>query len=141
MALKPNQLKAVELLAQGKLKKEVAEGVGVTAQTISLWCKDPEFEAVVNQVKWDALHCARDGLQNLSLEAVDAIRYILKESSNDNARLKAALAIFDLIGMTDFNSGRWGWGIGGTTKEELEREHVLDGMPSIAEVLRGLGEN
>jgi len=130
MSMKPNKMLAATMLVEGWLHKDVAEEVGVTPQTISTWLTDPEFVALVNQLKMDNLHKARDRVQALSVKAAATIEDIMDSSSNDAVRLKAAESVLEMSGMINIQSGMWAWGIGPTTAEgvakEIEKQHQLD---------------
>ena len=53
--LTPNKLKAATLIAQGNTGKEVAKSCNVTPQTISEWQQIPDFKALINSIKMEAL--------------------------------------------------------------------------------------
>ena len=46
--LNENQLLAVQLVAQGRSGKEIAQELSITEETISRWKKQPAFIALVN---------------------------------------------------------------------------------------------
>ncbi len=46
---------AADLLARGRLQKNVAEIVGVTRQTLQVWRKDPDFQRIEEQALKDYL--------------------------------------------------------------------------------------
>ena len=52
-----NQEKAIELILAGKSKKEAAETVGVTPQTVTAWLKKPAFS--------EALEAGREEMRQL----------------------------------------------------------------------------
>lgn len=120
--LKPRQVQAAILLAHGMLCKDVAQKVGVSAQTISNWQKEPEFEALVNRVKLEALEASRTQVQGLARLAVATLENILREGSSDAIRLKAVEVVFAHAGLTHGHTNLWRWGIGGLSKQAVVRE-------------------
>lgn len=126
MNLKPKQIQAATLLAQGWLCKDVAEEIQVTPQTISEWKNIPEFEACINDLKTQSIEAARAQIQSLAESAVDTISELMESSESDNVRLKAALAMLAHAGLTEPSSGLFAWGVGGTTAEEVERDRARE---------------
>ncbi len=120
--LKPNQLQAAILLAQGMQCKTVAAEVNVTPQTISEWKQVPEFEAVSNYLRWETLEAARDRMRALAPLAVNTLEDVMENGENEMARIKAAQMVFETIGMTDPATGLWGWGIGSVDPEVIAKE-------------------
>ncbi|SDZ17896.1 helix-turn-helix domain-containing protein [Nitrosomonas sp. Nm33] len=109
MELSEKQYTAVTLLALGKTCKEVAEQLGVTPKTVSVWRADPEFRAAVNRCRKDYREAQTRRLSSLCDKALTTI----EESLNDEAlkiedKLKASFKILELckvspeeIGATD----------------------------------------
>ena len=122
MSLKPKQFQAAMLLAQGWLCKDVAEELDVTPQTISEWQKLAEFEAYLNSLKKESLEAARTHLQRLAETASETIEELMESSTSDAIRLKAAETVLAHTGFSDPSNGLFGWGIGQTTKKEVEKE-------------------
>ena len=118
--LAPNQVKAAELIAAGVLKKTAAQEAGVTPQTVSTWLKEPAFQAYLNGLKRAALERTRDRMQFLAGEAVRTIEAMLEQEEHPSARLRAAKMVLDFAGMTDPQSGLWGWGIGPTDEKKID---------------------
>ena len=53
--LTPRQLKAMDLLLQGKSMQEIAQEIGVVRQTISQWKnQDPQFRAQLEELREEA---------------------------------------------------------------------------------------
>jgi hypothetical protein len=68
----------------------------VTPETISHWKRNSDFVAYLNQLKMDAVECARERLRNLNAEAVGVLEGLL-ESSSDSIRLQAARYVLDAM--------------------------------------------
>ena len=122
MKLKPNQFRAAALLVQGERCKTVALAVNVTPPTISEWKRIPEFEALMNLLRWEALDATRDRVRTLGPDAVKVYEDVMKNGKNEMARLKAAQTVLELLGMTDPAKGLWGWGIGWTDPDVIDEE-------------------
>jgi len=120
--LAPNQAKAAELIAAGERKMVVAEKLGVSPQTISEWQSKPAFKAYLNQLRLAALEEAREQMRRLAAEAVATIGELMEQTDQPAIRLRAAQTVFDLNGMTDPQTGLWGWGIGSTDETEIAEQ-------------------
>lgn len=99
--LRPRELEAALLLAQGRRKAEVARHLGVTRKTIYNWLERPEFRAAVGQLAQELAEEAKARLGRKSLavleEALDAddvrpTRYSEKLSAARTALQVAGLA-------------------------------------------------
>ena len=119
MELNPKQIKAAQQLATGKTAREAAKEVGCTPETISVWKRDPVFEALLNELKLDALNAARDGLRANAVEAVQCLQDLVRDSKSDEVRRKAAMDVLALVGMSDPKNGLYDWGIGHTDPDEV----------------------
>jgi hypothetical protein len=96
--LSPQQINSLPMLAAGESAKFVAEKIGVTPQTISLWLNhDPDFRLGLWLFKNDALDAALSQLQTLAIEAVFVVRKLLLEGSTEQIRLKAAQLVIDRL--------------------------------------------
>lgn len=122
MSLKPTQIKAAALLAQGWQCQAVAKEVGVTPQTISDWKRNSEFEAYVNTIAMESLAAARSYLQGLAETAVKNLEELMTSAESETIRLKATLAVLGHIGFTDPQTGLYGWGVGSTSPEAIDRK-------------------
>lgn len=122
MKLTPDQIKAVPHFLAGKKGTEIAKAVGVTPQTICAWKKNPEFYAYINRLHQEHLDEARDKMRALSLKAIQTMERILDESDNDEIRRKTAMNILELNGFSDPYDGKYGWGIGPQSAEQIEME-------------------
>ena len=100
--LKPIQKKAAKFFAQeqGHTQKEIAELVGTSEMSISRWIRLPEFQAFVESEK-SSLRRGKQGeyiqgqLDGLILSAIEAMDKILRDGSNEAARVKAAQYVLD----------------------------------------------
>jgi hypothetical protein len=119
--LKPSQLKAAALLAAGTSCKNTAKQCEVTPETISHWKRNSDFVAHLNQLKKDAVECARERLRNLNADAVGVLEGLL-ESSSDSIRLQAARYILDAM-LVDPKRAKEGIG---STDPTLVRMSLLD---------------
>lgn len=124
MTLKPKQVLAASLIAQGRRCKEVAEIVGVTPQTISEWKKYPSFEALVNTIKLEALEGARAQLQSLAHDAVATLEKVMLQGSSDALRLKAVEIILSHVGLTHGTTTLWRWGVGPISATDVAQERA-----------------
>jgi len=115
-------IRAAAIIASGESKQYAAQEVDVTPQTISEWCADSEFEAALNQLKWDILDEARDRMRGLSNVAVGALAKLLSGDTKDAIRLQAIRVVLQHIGFTDPQTGLWTWGIGSTDPKLIDAE-------------------
>lgn len=105
------QAQACALLAQGRLHKEVAEAVGISAGTISEWLKQPQFVAQLNNLKMSVLEAALAQIQHLAGAAAATLEDLL-QNGPPAVRLKAAEVVLAHAGLSDPQDGRYAWGIG-----------------------------
>ena len=122
-ALTPKQETAAVLIASGKSCRDTAKDIGIKPETISQWRKNPYFEALVNELKMEALEGAREQLRNLSAEAVSGLKDLMENSKSDSVKLKACVEILKMCGL--HNAETFGWGIGSTEATEIEKEELL----------------
>lgn len=97
--MKHKQLEGARLICLGLKHKHVAQRVGVTAQTVSVWCGQAEFNDVVAKLKVAALNARKDEMRQLMQPAVATLRGLLF-ADKDQIRLKAALAVLELGGFS-----------------------------------------
>ena len=94
--LKPRQLKAIELIVQGKNDREVAEAVEVTRQTAWEWRqRNPDFIAALNDRRQQIWGGQTDRLRRLAARAVDVLEC---ELDGDNA-MAAAVHVLKAVGL------------------------------------------
>ncbi|MGA8709218.1 MAG: hypothetical protein WB646_19785 [Steroidobacteraceae bacterium] len=100
--LSAQQSLGLPMLAAGESARTVAEKLGVTPQTISLWLNhDQPFRHAIWSYRKEAFDAAHRQLQAAGIEAVGVLRQILRESKSEQMRLKAAQL---LIGQLDLVS-------------------------------------
>ena len=128
MSLKPKQLEAATLLASGQTARKAAELAGCTPETISAWKRDPVFEALLNELKLDALNAARDGLRAKAVEAVQCLQSLVRDSKSDEVRRKAAMDVLALVGMNDPRNGLYDWGIGHTDPDKVVAQRTANNV-------------
>ena len=119
--LSSKQQKAIVLLAAGELKKDTAKTVGITPQTISLWLRDLEFQASLNALKMEQLETARTALQAMTKEATQTLAEVMRKADSYETRHRAALDVLEIVGLAG-DPSHFGWGVGPSTADELERE-------------------
>jgi hypothetical protein len=92
--LGPAQHRAVIALLERPTVKEAAEAAGVHKATLYKWLKEPGFQAVYREARREALSRATARLQQISSEAVEALREIVGDRSQQGAsRVGAARCI------------------------------------------------
>jgi hypothetical protein len=119
--LKPIQLKAAAFLAAGTSCKDAAEQCEVTPETISHWKRNSDFVAHLNQLKKDAVECARERLRNLVADAIGVLEDLLG-SPSDSIRFRASQYILDAM-LIDPKRAKEGIG---STDPTLVRMSMLD---------------
>ena len=132
MKLSPKHEKAAILLAQGNTGVATAEAVEVSPQTISEWKRIPEFQALINKLRLDALESARTALQASATTAAKTLQNLAESAKDEETRRKAALDILRITGLEPGNEASFGWGLGPTDPNEIAASH---GFKSSAEIL------
>ena len=90
------QHRAVLALLEQPTVAEAANSAGVHRATLYKWLKDPDFQAVYREARREALRLATARLQQISSEAVEALREIVGDRSQQGAsRVGAARCILD----------------------------------------------
>lgn len=103
-SLSEKQRIAAELLAAGKLCKVAAAAVDVSPETVSVWRRQPAFRAYCNSLRNEAHFAARDALRNIGPLAVGTLEDLLKASTSDETRRKAAGDVLRMLGHEDINT-------------------------------------
>ena len=83
--LNENQLLAVQLVAQGRSGKEIAQELSVTEETISRWKKQPAFIALVNDLLGQLRDTTQQKMRNLVLLALEILEKELSNEGNKNS--------------------------------------------------------
>ena len=92
--LNENQLLAVQLVAQGRSGKEIAQELSVTEETISRWKKQPGFIALVNDLLGQLRDTTQQKMRNLVLLALEILEKELFNKDNKN-RVNIALKVLN----------------------------------------------
>ena len=123
LALKPIQLTAAALLASGETITDTASKSGVTRQAVHTWLRDNnEFLAYFNALKSENVTAARTAIQAVACQAVTTMSEIMKNGTNDAARLAAAKEILAMAGLTEATKSMAEKGIGEVTAEKVQAE-------------------
>lgn len=95
-ALSVAQHRAVLALLERPTVAEAADSAGVHRATLYRWLKEPGFQAVYREARREALSLTTARLQQISGEAVEALREIVGDRSQQGAsRVGAARCILD----------------------------------------------
>ena len=62
--LNENQFLAVQLVAQGRSGKEIAEKLSISEETVSRWTKLPKFIASVNEILHQLIEITQQKMRN-----------------------------------------------------------------------------
>lgn len=96
LELTPVQEQAAYKLATGESITSVAESLNLNRSTIYQWQQSPIFKYVVNQFRKEAKDYMKGSLLGMMDEALMTLKGLLK-SSNDQVKMKAALAVIDKV--------------------------------------------
>ena len=95
-SLSAAQHRAVLALLERPTVAEAANSAGIHRATLYKWLKDPDFQAVYREARREALRLTTARLQQISSEAVEALREIVGDRSQQGAsRVGAARVILD----------------------------------------------
>jgi hypothetical protein len=90
------QHRAVLALLERPTVAKAANSAGVHRATLYKWLKEPDFQAVYREARREALRLTTARLQQISGEAVEALREIVGDRSQQGAtRVGAARCILD----------------------------------------------
>jgi len=124
-SLLPKRDIAAQVIGRGGSNTEAAQKVNVTPQTISVWVKDPAFEARINECQLDCFNEAQARFKHLAGEAVTTFEDLLKNSKSDKVKLEAAKFILKTIQIFPGDCPAI-LTIGETTEAEIIRKQKLD---------------
>ena len=117
--LTKRHVKAAFLEASGKKAVEIAEGLGVTPQTISNYRRLDEYNVLVSKILNATLRASQMRLIEGSHKAVDTIIKAM-DSDKENIRLRASESLLKMVGMVEVKGD-----IGATTIAELKTGDCL----------------
>lgn len=96
--LSPEQLKAIDLILQGKNDSEVAEALKVNGASVHLWRnKNASFRALLNNQKnteFEKLEQSRLNVKAKAYKVLDA--YLDKQLTEENPDIKTVLEVLKL---------------------------------------------
>lgn len=104
MARTKDQVKrkrCLELTLQGEMSTaQIAAELRVNEQTIRRWRREPEFDEAVNEAHAEASAQAYSLLSSAQVEIIMALKRLVlsEDGANANAKAKAALQWFELMG-------------------------------------------
>ena len=90
--LRPRQVRAAQMLIEGRRGKDVAAAVGVSPETISRWKATPECQEFTRLLLQDSVDAARLGLIALTGEAIGQLHNLLN-AFDDRVALKACALV------------------------------------------------
>ncbi len=124
--LSGKQILVATLLAFGESQKHAAETVKVTPGTISVWKRDPEFKAKINEIQLNAILDTQSKFRGLAFPAVKVLKDILEKSKSEKMKLEAAKYILSTIQLAPSDGAFWM--AGPTTAEEIEHQEHTEAM-------------
>lgn len=71
--LNKNQLLAVQMLATGRSGKDVANELGVTAETVSRWRQEPDFRQQLDDILFASQKIASQRLAALMIKSLEVL--------------------------------------------------------------------
>lgn len=95
--LRPRQVRAAQMLIEGRRGKDVAAAVGVSPETVSRWKAQPEFEEFTRLLLQDSVDATRLGIVSLCAESIEHLRGLVR-SFNDQTALKAITLVLGKVG-------------------------------------------
>lgn len=95
--LSPRQTKAIEALLAGKSVVDAANDVGVSRQAVFDWLKQTAFIDELQTRQRQAVNGAVRKLGNALDKSVDTVINLSEKAVDENTKLRAALAIPDLL--------------------------------------------
>jgi hypothetical protein len=93
--LSRKQLKAIPVIISAKTITEGVKQAGISKTLFYDWMKDDNFRNEFIAKQNDVIEAALKELKGLSSEAVESLGKLLRETENENIRLKAIALILD----------------------------------------------
>lgn len=91
------QQQAIAALIEYPTMKEAAKTVGIGEVTLFRWMQDQEFQRAYRRAKKQVVDQAISRLQQVSREAVEALRAVMNDADKPpSARVTAAKAVLDM---------------------------------------------
>ena len=118
--LSGKQILVATLLAFGESQKHAAERAKVTPGTVSVWKRDTEFKAKINEIQFNAILDAQSKFRSLALPAAKALEELLENSKSEKTKLEAAKYILSTIQLAPSDGAFWM--VGPTTAEGIESQ-------------------
>jgi Helix-turn-helix of insertion element transposase len=116
--LDPRQLRAVDLLVEGKTDTQVAAEIEVDRSTVWRWRKrDPFFRAELARRRDELWNASGERLRALRLRAFDAI-----DDALDRGDWRAAVALLKLTGISDLKLDS----LGSTDPDTIAKNDAMD---------------
>ncbi len=99
-----NQIRAADLLSQGKPERIVVAECKVRPQTLQKWCGDARFQTAVDLfgsgvvAEVAASRTVAEILEEAAPEAAEKVSQLMNEAEKDDTKLRAAEAVLDRTG-------------------------------------------
>ena len=108
--LNSKQLIAANLIGQGLRQKEVATHLNIRGETISRWCKQPDFRKCVREARRELT----ESIMAESLRIFDKCHQVINEALDEPNKpiAKASLAIRYLSNLQNIKRPMTNWRIG-----------------------------
>lgn len=96
----PQKRAAATLLAQGVRHTDVCAQLNLNMATVSVWKRDPEFCAVIEEAQQAVIAVAQAKMKSVADKMVTVLEEIANdEDAKPSDRIKAANSILDRIGL------------------------------------------
>lgn len=119
--LADEQIRAIELLAEGLSDTEVVQAVGIRLEELRVWRRnDPSFIAELNYRRKILWENSTDQLRGLIPHALTALQEVLRDTSFPQ-RWRAAMEVVKVVGLSPEASHNMGLMVGPDDPKEVER--------------------
>jgi len=102
--LSSNQIRAADLLSQGKAERVVLDRCNVQVQTLRKWYEDVRFQAAVDLFSSGAVEEVAASrsvaaiLEEAAPKAAEKVEFLMDHAEKDDTKLRAAEAVLDRTG-------------------------------------------